>query len=230
MDKEEWIAFRNAVRENEEGKKNAPELSSKNIKRSVKDKWDRAQLARRGFRDYSEQDARKAQQARFGFVVRMKVDSIDDIWNNGPGTKWDPKHAKDATFLQIRLEPDNEFFLPLGITKDYMPDSGEYHISLCYTSDLHRFNLYDFMNGLVKGKEAYDRIRKRYDGKVAHLYGTIRTGSLKIGNGTIILKRKQITGKSEREYSEGYNIYDDPDVLALLAAGQYIRDDLHMTL
>ena len=82
----------------------------------------------------------------------MRVDSLDDIWNNGPGIKWDPKHAKDATFLQVRLEPNNEFFLPLAKSGTYMPDRGEYHISLCYTSDLHRLNSYDFTNGLVKGE------------------------------------------------------------------------------
>ena len=183
-----------------------------------------------GVRDLSEQDARKEQQARFGFLVKMRVDSIDDIWNNGPGTNWDPKHAKDATFLQIRLEPDEEFFLPLAKSRTYMPDTGKYHISLCYTSDLHRFNLYDFTDGLQKGKAAYDRVRERYDGKVAHLRGTIRTGSLKIGNNTRVLEKKRVRGKSEKRYNNYYNIYDDPDVQALLSAGEYVRDDLHMTL
>ena len=139
MEKAEWIAFRDAVREHQEGKNDAPVLTHKNIKRSVKGHWERSQLARRGFRDLSEQNARKEQQSRFGFLVKMRVDSIDDIWNNGPHTKWDSKHAKDATFLHIRLEPDEEFFLPLAKSGTYMPDRGEYHISLCYTSDLHRF-------------------------------------------------------------------------------------------
>ena len=234
MDKEEWIAFRNAVRENEEGKENASVLSHKNIKRSVKGKWEREKLAKQGFRDYIEQHARKEQLARFGFVVKIRIDSIDGIWNNGPGTTWDPKHADNATFLQIRLEPDEEFFLPIGRTKNYRPDSGEYHISLCYTSDLHRFNLYDFTNGLAQGKAAYDRIRERYDGKVAHLRGTIRTGSLRIGNETRVVVERRARGKHEKRYDPvnnmRYHIYNDPDVLALLAAGQYIRDDLHMTL
>ena len=179
----------------------------------------RAKLARRAFRNITEQNQRKEEQRRFGFKVLMNVESIDHQWENEPW-RFDPKH-QDGAFLQIRCVPIAQYFLPLAKTAQYRPDS-PYHISLCYTHDLHRFNLYDFMAGLTTGKTVYDRVRERYHGKIAHIRGEIRTGSVLVGRDTIVIARN---GRRAN-----HNLFDDEDVLALLAAGQYIRDDLHMTL
>jgi hypothetical protein len=235
MDRAEWDAFRAAVAAYQETK-NTPPLSVRQVHKSVQ-KDDREKLARRGYRTYEEQQIRKGEQERFGFVVRLSVDSIDDIWEHGPHGNWNPRENA-ATFLQIRVEPVEEYFLPLARSGSYMPDSGEYHISLCYTSDLHRFNLYDFTDGLVKGKQAYDRVRQRYDGKLAHLRGKIRTGSVKLEEGTMVFSTenrnnigRKIRGKQQGLYNpQGYHIYNDPDVKALISAGIYVRDDMHMTL
>ena len=93
---------------------------------------------------------------------------------------------------------------------------------MCYTNELHRFNLYDFMRGLKKGKDVYDRVRDRYNGKIAHLRGKIRTGSVAIDANTVVFEEN---GKKTR-----LKLHADKDVLALLAAGTYSRDVMHMTL
>ena len=235
MQRSEWEAFRDAVNAYQQNK-NTPALNIKDVHRSVY-RDDKEKLARRGYRTYEEQDERKKEQDRFGFVVRMRVDSINNIWENGPHTKWDPRKEDEATFLQIRMEPVDDFFLPLAKSGSYTPDSGEYHISLCYTSDLHRFDLYNFNNGLQKGKNAYDEVIKRYDGKIAHIRGRVRTGSVLIGKDTRVYivddpsdTGRRVRRKQQQQNPEGHNIYDDEQIKALLAAGKYARDDMHVTL
>ena len=182
----------------------------------------RALLARRGFRSSAEQYERTAEQERFGFKVRLDIEDLDPTWNDArQAAAFDPTYDDSKVFLKIRCVPIGTHFLPLAKTGQYRPDS-PYHISLCYTNDLHRFNLYDFMRGLRRGKDVCDRVRNRYNGKIAHLRGRIRTGSVAIEAQTVVYEED---GRRTR-----LRLHADKDVLALIAAGKYSRDVMHMTL
>ena len=222
MEETEWEHFRNAVRNHNRIKDRAQPLPMEQVSRSVDDKWMREKLASRGYRNYGQQEKRQAEQQRFGFLVRMKVESIDNIWWHHQN-EFNPQN-QDPTFLQIELEPIEEFFLPLARTGQYQPDS-PYHISLCYTNDLHRFDLYNFENGVTRGKAAYDRLIERYDGQIAHLRGDMRTGSVLIGPRTVVYDPRHV-----EQFQQPYHLHDDPDAQALISAGKYVRDNMHMTL
>ena len=221
MRRSELAQFGKAVAKYQQSS-NVPPLDPSQVDADETDPYWRGVLARRGFRNSAEQYERTVQQERFGFKVRLVLEDLDPIWNDGQqAAAFDPTYDDNKVFLQIRCVPIGTHFLPLAKTAQYRPDN-PYHISLCYTNELHRFNLYDFMRGLKKGKDVYEKVRDRYNGKIAHLRGKIRTGSVAIDANTVVFEEN---GKKTR-----LKLHADKDALALLAAGTYSRDVMHMTL
>jgi hypothetical protein len=94
----------------------------------------------------------------------------------------------------------------------------DYHISLCFTNELHRFNLYDRHQGVQRGKAAYQTLRNRYNGRLAVLRGRVRRTSFELNGRTHV---HQLTVN---------NIVRDDDVWALHDCGSYHDRPLHVSL
>ena len=84
-----------------------------------------------------------------------------------------------------------------------------YHISLCFTNEIHRFNLFNQIEGIETGKAVYNRLRARYNGQRVHIPGTIEGGMFEI---------------------KGRGIANDPELQAMHACGKYHDRSVHVSM
>ena len=92
-----------------------------------------------------------------------------------------------------------------------------HHISLCYTNELHRFNLFNFSDGVRRGKEVYQRIINKFDGKEAFIRGYM-TNSSAFNFQYIIMP------------DMGVNIDEEEDMNAMHKAGKSQDCDWHRSM
>jgi hypothetical protein len=169
--------------------------------------------------DWDEWERREERINREGLNVRLVLDPlpedpdlylpdtkyewVNDV-NHRDGGKW---HQKPPVLLQIRtrLAQDAVRF------SDRPRRHGEtpYHISLCFTNELHRFNLFDESDGIIKGKAMYNRLRDRYNGQHVHLPGKMQGGAFEL---------------------KGRGIANDVEVQAVHACGAYHDRSLHISM
>ena len=118
--------------------------------------------------------------------------------------------------MQIYTDPDpaDEFF-DMAFKK--VEEANPYHLSLCFANELHRFNLFDFDDGLRRGKEVYQRVINTYHGKEAFLRGYL-TNSSAFNIQFIIMPDMLV------------KIDDDMDLNALHKAGTYQERDWHLSM
>jgi len=128
---------------------------------------------------------------------------IDDVNHENRGY-W---RQKPPVLLQIRTR-----FPPGAVTLSDRPrrrGEAPYHISLCFTNELHRFNLFDESEGINRGKAMYNRIRERYDGHRVNLPGRMQGGMFEL---------------------KGRDIANDAEVQAVHACGAYHDRSLHIRM
>jgi hypothetical protein len=89
-------------------------------------------------------------------------------------------------------------------------DETPYHISLCFTNEIHRFNLFDQSDGIERGKAIYNRLRARYDGQRVHIPGKMHSGAF------------ELKGRG--------GLASDPELQAMHACGKYHDRSVHVSM
>ena len=93
----------------------------------------------------------------------------------------------------------------------------DYHISLCFTNELGRFDLYNWNDGVQKGLEAYAALRHKWDGAHAFAHVQIAGG----GSATILsLTPPAVEG----------NLLHEPALIAMHNAGRYCDRAIHISM
>ena len=90
-------------------------------------------------------------------------------WNNDKN-KWDWIEI-DRPLLMIKTRPLQHFIHRIGRRVQQSDVDWDYHISLCFTNELHRFDLRNDDNGVRLGKATYNRLREQFNGKECILKG-----------------------------------------------------------
>ena len=80
-----------------------------------------------------------------------------------------------------------------------------FHISLCFTNELCRFDLYNKDNGIEVGYQKYMDLRDKYNGKEAHVEARIHENA--IATVTAI-------------HTDAGDLFLEPDLHALYYAGE----------
>ena len=125
------------------------------------------------------------------------------------------KRHDNPPLLQIHTDPHpNGNFFEMAFKE--VVGANPYHISLCFTSELHKFNLYNPTEGIRIGKEAYERLKRMCHGKEAFLRGSL-SGNTAFNIHSIVLS--DITLR-----------IDEGDLYALHAAGTYHNRDIHISM
>ena len=144
-------------------------------------------------------------------------------------------HRKHAEFVEDPNHHDNGYWLegePELLWIELQPLSGfaklrdrrrrhseAYIIPLCYTDELHRFDLRDASDGIRVAKGLYERLRDRYHGKRATLHGWVQ-------GTTLTLSRRTAVEVNVR----GEQLVDDVYVRMFRAAGSFHDRDLQLEL
>jgi hypothetical protein len=99
---------------------------------------------------------------------------------------------KDKPLLQIHIKKGSHFVEYSGreFSKEEAPF--DYHISLCFTNELHRFDLYRSENGVELGKAAYTRLRDKYNGREIMLQGHMQKTAFYIDPDSAILNDRDL--------------------------------------
>jgi hypothetical protein len=113
--------------------------------------------------------------------------------------------TREPELLRIKTRPRRDF---THLRNRGRREGEVYHIPLCFTNELHRFDLRDRSAGVRRGLAAYEELRRRYHGRTAVLRGRVAGTALEIG------RRSEVEGS-------GYNIQSDRDVWALHDAGSF---------
>jgi hypothetical protein len=123
--------------------------------------------------------------------------------------------------LRIRLIPVHDLGKGFQKLADRPRRRGEdpYHIGLCFTNELHRFDVYDRRNGVRKGQAAYMALRAKYNDRLAILKGKMQRTTLVLNGRTHV-----------HHHPANANIYRDADVRALHDCGEYHDRSLHASL
>ena len=157
---------------------------------------------------------------KHGLHVRLRLDPLPD--NENAFTKdpeyWDEQGEQHtAPLLQIHIEKGSKFVELAGreFSKEEAPF--DYHISLCFTNELHRFDLLHSDNGVKLGKEAYNRLRESYNGKEAILNGHVHNFNFDIEPGSVIQGNLP-------------DFYDNKDFIMLHNAGSYANRADHVSM
>ena len=90
-----------------------------------------------------------------------------------------------------------------------------FHISLCFTNELCRFDLYDKDKGIHTGYDKYMELRRKYNGKEAHVKANINENA--IATVTAI-------------HTDAGDVFLEPDLHALHYAGEYFDRSVHISL
>jgi hypothetical protein len=158
---------------------------------------------------------------RHGLDVVIHVDPLPDkleLFDKYDTHYDDEGIEKKKPLLQIRLTPGPLFIEIVGRlwTDEEKKEQVDYHLSLCFTSDLHRFNLLDSEDGVRKGKAAYEDLRK-YDGKAARLAGWVHNTNFDI------LKGMRVEGDLP-------DMLESAPFIMLHNAGIYAQRDHHISM
>ena len=85
----------------------------------------------------------------------------------------------------------------------------DYHISLCFTNELGRFDLFKWNDGVTKGREVYEEFRQKWNGKPALARVSVATGgaadilSLISEDEGDLMKRPCANGDAQRRWLLG---------------------------
>ena len=80
--------------------------------------------------------------------------------------------AKPTPLLMIKTRPrEGKFIHRIGRPVTDAERNWDYHISMSFTHEIHRFDLHNSEDGVRLGKETYNRLRARFHGKEAVLHG-----------------------------------------------------------
>ena len=90
-----------------------------------------------------------------------------------------------------------------------------FHISLCFTNELCRFDLYNKDNGIEVGYQKYMDLKAKYNGKEAHVEAKINENA--IATVTAI-------------HTEAGDLFEERDLHALHYAGEYFDRPVHISL
>lgn len=133
----------------------------------------------------------RAGRLQEGLAVRLFVDpppddeslyepSVPPEWvDDGSGGYW---HAREPVLLMIKTRPRAGF---VHLRNRGRREGELYHIPLCFSNELHRFDLRDRSNGVRLGLRAYEEVRRRYHGRTAVLRGRVAGTVLEIGRSSV---------------------------------------------
>ena len=127
--------------------------------------------------------------------------------NHPDGGYW---HSEPPELLRIELKPLEGFTKLHDRRHPSKHNLSGYHIPLCYSDELHRFNLRDAFEGVGVARGVYERIRARYHGRHALLHGWLQGATLTLS------RRTDVEGNRRGEH-----IVDDLGVRMLRAAGSF---------
>jgi len=133
----------------------------------------------------------------------------------------DPNHHDGGYWLKLEPELLGIEFKPVpGFTKLHDRRHSEvYHLPLCFTDELHRFDLRDASEGIRVAKGLYERLRERYHGKRATLHGWLQGTTLTLSRRTDV-----------EDNVRGEQLVDDVGVRMFRAAGSFHDRDLQVEL
>ena len=135
----------------------------------------------------------------------------------------DPNHSDGGYWLEaepellsIELKPLSGF---MKLRDRRRRHSEVYHLPLCYTDDLHRFDLRDASDGVRAATGVYERLRDRYHGKRATLHGWLQGTTLTLSRRTEV-----------EDNVRGEQLVDDVGVRMFRAAGSFHDRNLQVEL
>jgi hypothetical protein len=146
---------------------------------------------------------------------RLYEPSVEPEWVN------DENHERggywlelEAPLLMIKTRPRRGF----THLRNRPRRPGEmYHVPLCFTNELHRFDLRDRGVGVRLGLAEYEKLRQRYHGRAAVLRG-------RAVRDTFELDRRSVVEGST------LNIANDAAVRSLHDAGRFHDRPLHVSM
>ena len=163
---------------------------------------------------------------REGLAVRLFVDDFpedDALFEPRPHAEFVPEpqggywHESSPLLLRIRVKPLQGSTVLRDRRRRHSEEA--FHIPLCYTDELHRFDLRDGLAGVRQAVGLYGRLRERYDGKRAVLRGWLHGTELRLSRHTTVEGNRL-----------GELLTDDSDVRMFRAAGSFHRQDLQVAL
>ena len=125
-------------------------------------------------------------------------------------------HEPPPLLLRIRVKPLQGFVKLRDRRRRH--SEAAYHIPLCHTDEVHRFDLRDASLG-VQARRFYGRLRERYDGKQAVLRGWLHGVEMRLSRGTTVEGNRM-----------GELLTDDPYIHMFRAAGSFHEQDLQLAL
>ena len=156
-----------------------------------------------------------------GLHVILEMDPLptNDLFYQKKPKYWDDTawEEKDVPLLQIHIRKGDQFVEYAGREFSREEAPFDYHISLCFTNELHRFDLLRSDNGVQLGKAAYNRLRDTYNGKHVMLKGHMQRTAFYIDPGS------NIQGNLP-------DFLADADFIRLHNAGSYADRDHHISM
>jgi hypothetical protein len=126
-------------------------------------------------------------------------------------------HEPPPLLLRIRVKPLHGFVELRDRRRRHSEEA--YHIPLCRTSEVHRFDLRDKSSGVRQARRIYERLRETYNGKLAVLRGWLHGIELRLSRGTTVENNRM-----------GELLTDDPYIRMFRAAGSFHDQDLQLAL
>lgn len=173
-----------------------------------------------------EWEERAGRLQELGLPVRLFLDPPPDdetLYEPSVAPEWvnDEHHegggywlTREPELLMIKTRPRSDF---THLRNRGRREGEIYNIPLCYSNELHRFNLSDPASGVREGLRAYEELRRRYHGRTAVLRGRVAGTVLELG------RRSTVEGSSS-------NIHGDRYALSLHAAGSFHDRPLYVSL
>jgi len=161
-----------------------------------------------------------------GLPVRLFVDEFpedDSLFEPRPHAEFVPEttggywHEPPPLLLRIRVKPLHGFVELRDRRRRHSEEA--YHIPLCRTSEVHRFDLRDKSSGVRQARRIYERLRETYNGKLAVLRGWLHGIELRLSRGTTVENNRM-----------GELLTDDPYIRMFRAAGSFHDQDLQLAL
>ena len=185
--------------------------------------WTRESFAKdHGYRGLTMREffLKKAEIEKTQLAVRLVVaeapywDYKRDLYQ--PKLPYENNEQLYPPLLVVKIEPLHGFPDLMGPNGRIPEGTVDYHISLCFTNELGRVNLYDWNEGVRQGLEIYEGFRQRWDGRNAIVRVRIATG----GAGDIQSLVVPGTG----------DLMQDPVLTALHNAGRYFDRPMHISM
>ena len=118
--------------------------------------------------------------------------------------------------LMVQIVPLHGFPDLMGPNGKIPEGTVDYHISLCFTNELGRVDLYNWNEGIRRGLDIYEGFRQRLDGKNATARVRIATG------GAVDILSLKSPGVGD--------LMEDPVLTALHNAGRYWDRPMHISM